>query len=336
MLLLFPLPPTFVTRQPAYSRFYLLGFGRTAAGAFAPSFVRGWALATAYLLLWVLRLARPQPVALFLLGSGLLSQVPAKGQIHSLAISGGAAQGQYEEDVTRETSSSALFCGLCGSGTSIRRMGYYHTYALAGGGVAYNLRKRSAWGIETMGVGIWGGRERVGFRPLVPGSPFDSTPPPVSASVTLYDLNPYLEGRTKWWHFDLGYRAGLHVGQLRNSASSAADSSLRNTWLAPDARLWIGNRRVLFAQFDTGVGLLALGNHTSRFGLGTGLGADDGRYLLAGLAVATHQVSYNMGFVGANIQLVQSKLSLEPYAATDFDRHHQVNLRLHYQVPLSR
>ena len=111
-----------------------------------------------------------------------------------------------------------------------------------------------------------------------------------------------------------------------------ADSSQTNTWLAPDAQLWMGIRRVLFAQLDTGVNLLALGNHTSRFGLGTDLGADDGRYLLAGMAVATHEARYNMAFISADIPLGHNGFSFEPYAASNFNRHYQFNLLMHYQL----
>ena len=129
---------------------------------------------------------------------------------------------------------------------------------------------------------------------------------------------------------------GLHLGQLRHTATVAADSSLRNEWLAPDAQLWVGVRRVLFAQVDAGMGTLVLGNHTSRFALGTGLGADDGRYLLAGLAVARHESGYGMGFLGAKIPLFHSQLTAEPYAATNFSRHRQLHFRLSYQLPLNQ
>ena len=81
---------------------------------------------------------------------------------------------------------------------------------------------------------------------------------------------------------------------------------------------------------------MALGNYTSRFALGSGLGADDGRYLLAGLAIATHERSYSMGFLSANVRLAKTGLSVEPYAASDFGRHHQVILRINYQTPLGQ
>ena len=98
-----------------------------------------------------------------------------------------------------------------------------------------------------------------------------------------------MKGRAEWRGVDLGYRAGLHLGRLRYTATLAADASLADEWVAPDVQVWVGKRRGLYVQVDSGVGMLALGNHTSRFGLGTGLGADDGRYLLAGMAVARHE-----------------------------------------------
>ena len=256
------------------------------------------------------------------------------GQARSLTISAEAAQGQYQDDVSRQSSSNSILCTFCGSGYSVRRMGYYHSYTLAGGNLAYRLRPQSAHGIQNIGIGIRTGREQIGYRPMAPDAPFNSSPTVASTRIRLYDFNPYLTGRFNFGRVGVGYRAGFHLGQLRYTATVAADSSLDNEWLAPDAQLWVGIRRVLFAQFDSGMGMLALGNHTSRFGLGTGLGADDGRYLLGGLAVARHEPSYGMGFLGANIPLGHTGIIFEPYAASDFNRHYQLNMQLHYQLPL--
>ncbi|MDO7853366.1 hypothetical protein [Hymenobacter convexus] len=270
-----------------------------------------------------------------LLPALFLSPAPAMGQARALSFSAETAQGQYQDDVVRQSSSNSILCTFCGSGYSVRRMGYYHDYTLAGVAMAYDLRPKSATGIQSVGIGLRGGRQRTGFRPLAPGAPFEAAEPPFASSLALYDLNPYLEGRARLWGLDLGYRAGLHLGQLRYTATVAADSSLRNDWLAPDAELWVGVRRVLFAQVDAGTGMLALGNHTSRFALGTGLGADDGRHLLAGLAVARHESGYGMGFLSARIPLLRSRLLAEPYVATNFSRHHQLHFCLSYQLPLN-
>lgn len=271
-----------------------------------------------------------------LCSGGLLSQTPANGQARSLTVSAEAAQGRYQDDVTRETYSTAILCTFCGSGSTVKRLGYYYGYALAGGIVALNLRPKAAPGLQIIGLGLRGGTQQVGFRPLAPAAPFEAEAPLTSRRLQLFDINPYLEGRTNWWSIDLGYRAGLHLGRLRNEASVMADSSLLTTWLAPDTHLWVGRRRVLFAQFDSGVGMLALGNYTSRFGLGTGLGIDDGRYLLAGMAVARHESGYTLGFLAANIPLFKSGLTAEPYAATNFAHHHQLHFRLSYQLPITR
>ena len=324
---LLPPFPVAVARWPAYQLFFLLGFGVVGGLLLLP-------VLEAKRLLRLLHRARRLLVALLLLSGGVLNHAPANGQARSLTISGEVAQGQYQDDVTTITRSTALlFCTFCGNGYSFRRMGYYHSYALGGVDVAYNLRQKSATGVQTIGLGIRRGTQQTGFRPQVPGEPFDETQPPASNSIMLYDINPYLIGRAKRWNIDFGYRVGLHMGRLRNEARTKADSLLLSVWFAPDAQLWVGKRRVLFAQFDSGVGLLALGNHTSRFGLGTGLGADDGRYLLAGLAVARDEGSYNMSFVSANIPLLKSRLRAEPYVATDFARHHRAHVRLSYEIP---
>lgn len=254
-------------------------------------------------------------------------------QTHALTISAEAIHGEYQDDVSHQSTSSSILCTFCGSSYSVQRMGYYHGYTLAGGNAAYQLRPPSAYGIQAIGLGLRAGHQQVGFRPLAPDGPFNTSPAAASARLRLYDFNPYLVGRLRLGRVAVGYRAGLHLGQLRYTATVVADSTLDNEWLAPDAQLWVGVRRVLFAQFDSGLGLLALGNHTSRFGLGTGLGADDGRYLLAGLALARHEPGYGMGFLGANIPLGRSGIRIEPYAASDFSRHYQLYLQLHYQLP---
>ncbi|GAB3848464.1 hypothetical protein GCM10028822_11390 [Hymenobacter terrigena] len=262
----------------------------------------------------------------------LTSQAPADSTRHRmLTLSFGAQQGRYDEDVTHAGSTSISGCG---GGSPAQRMGYYHDYSVLGGNVAYTLRGPAARGLQTVGLGVWAGTEHVGFQPLPTNIPFPTTRPGSYASFPLYDINPYVEGRKQFRHLALGYRLGIHLGRLRNTSTIAADSSLQTVWAAPDAQLWLGNRRVLFGQVDTGMGSLALGNHTSRFGLGSGLGMDDGRYVLAGMAVATHEAGYNMGFVSANVRLAKTGLSIEPYAASDFGRHYQVNLRLNYRLGL--
>ena len=181
--------------------------------------------------------------------------------VHKTAI--GASQGRYNEDITHEYGSSGLSLGLGGYRSYSRRMSYYHDYSVVGGNVAYQFRPELAHGIHTIGIGIWAGREQIGYRPLAPGPPFDATPTNASSRIRLYDFNPYLKGR---------------------------------------------------------------------FGLGTGLGADDGRYLLAGMAVATHEARYNMAFISADIPLGHTGFSFEPYAASNFNRHYQFNLLMHYQL----
>ena len=282
-----------------------------------------------------LPLSRLLPVGLAASVFVLTSQTPADStHQRSLIISLGAAQGQYDEDLTQETSG----CGssLGGSTSSVHRAAYYHNYRIAGGSVAYALHDELTNGIQKVGAGVAVGSEQIGFQRLAPNQPFVPKSPPTKHSYPVFDVNPFMEGRFRLGRIAVGYRGGVHVGLLGHVSKTAADSSVQTAFLAPDARLWVGNRRILFGQVDTGTGLLALGNYTSRFGVGTGLGADDGRYVLAGMAVATHEPGYNMGFVSANLRLANTGLSLEPYVASDFDRHYQMNLRLHYQIPVGQ
>ena len=273
---------------------------------------------------------QPGFIAVLLMGALLMRPGAAVGQARSFALAGEFAQGQSQDDVTREASGPAILCTFCGS-NSVTRMVYYHRYALSGVNMTYNLRAKSATGLQSFGLGLRGGRQRTGFLPLAPDGALPAAQLPVTSSRTIYDVNPYVEGRAKWGRVDLGYRAGVHIGSLLHQASVLADTALLPTRLAPDVQLWVGNRRTLFAQADAGVGTLALGNYTSRFGLGTGLGTDDGRYLLAGLAVARNAASYTMGFLGARVPLFRSGLTAEPYAATNFSQHHQLHVRLSYQ-----
>ena len=303
---------------------YLLASGTTRISKQSTNWPLTW--------LRPLSLPRMLPSGLAALVFVLTSQMPADSTSHRmLTLSLGAQQGRYDEDITRAATTSATGCG---GGQAARRMGYYHDYSVLGGNVAYTMRGPSTKGLQTIGAGVWAGTERVGFQQLAPNAAFPVTPPGRHISFPLYDFNPYVEGRKQFRHLALGYRLGLHLGRLRNVSTPAADSSLQTVWAAPDVQFWLGNRRSLFGQVDAGVGPLALGNYTSRFALGSGLGADDGRYLLAGLAIATHERRYNMGFLSANIRLAKTGFSVEPYAASDFDRHHQVNLRIHYQIPL--
>ncbi|MDQ2772012.1 MAG: hypothetical protein M3Y54_16110, partial [Bacteroidota bacterium] len=284
-------------------------------------------------LLRSLPLPRLLPVGLAAVVFVLTSQTPADSTQHrALLISLGAAQGQYDEDLTQEMSG----CGssLGGSTRTVNRTAFYHNYRVAGGSVAYALHNEQTNSIQKVGAGVTVGSEQIGFQRLVPNQPFIPNPPRTTHSFALFDINPFMEGRFRLGQLSVGYRGGMHIGLLGHVSHTAADSSVEYSYLAPDARLWVGNRRVLFGQVDTGTGFMALGNYTSRFGLGTGLGADDGRYVLAGMAVATHEPGYNMGFISANLQLANTGVSLEPYVASDFDRHYQMNLRLHYQIPL--
>lgn len=121
--------------------------------------------------------------------------------------------------------------------------------------------------------------------------------------------------------------------------------------ILPDSQVWVGNRRLFFTQADAGYGAGGVGNYLYRIGLGSGLGSHKGGNVVAGVAfsnvdlhsfsaddIASNErpVGTTMGFATANIHLANSGFSLEPAAATDFGRHHQISLRLHYRIGLKK
>jgi phosphatidylglycerol:prolipoprotein diacylglycerol transferase len=136
----------------------------------------------------------------------------------------------------------------------------------------------------------------------------------------------------------LRYRLGLHMGMLGRYAYSAEPLTKESdTYLAPEILLRLGHPRLLFAQYDSGYGAEnALGAYTTRVALGSGLGHGDGRQLLLGYANSTHHPSPNMAFVSANLRLPAGTglgaLSLEPYFATNFDRHNIFSMKLNYRL----
>lgn len=101
--------------------------------------------------------------------------------------------------------------------------------------------------------------------------------------------------------------------------------------------LRLGFPRILYAQADAGYGAEnALGAYTTRLALGSGLGQAHGSQLLVGYAQSAHHPSPNLAFVSANLRLPASTglgaLSLEPYFATDFDRHQLFSLKVNYRL----
>ncbi|WP_165370408.1 prolipoprotein diacylglyceryl transferase family protein [Hymenobacter persicinus] len=242
----------------------------------------------------------------------------------------GFVAGSYDQDKLYTPSG-----GCSGSGGPPVRTGYYHEYRAMGGEFAYVRPSRHRPGRTSYGLGVWAGREYVNAQLLTPGGPFLTASPRDGRYNGLLDINPYLErdrllnGR---YGFGYGLRLGLHLGELAHLAPSQGTSDFDRVRVLPDVKLWLGVRRLAFAQIDAGAGPLALGNYTSRFALGSGLGSDWRRSVLVGLAQSTHDPNPNMGFLSASFPLGQSGLWVEPYGATDFGRHRQVSLRLQYRL----
>ncbi|RTQ48932.1 hypothetical protein EJV47_15170 [Hymenobacter gummosus] len=245
-----------------------------------------------------------------------------------LTLGVGGVRGAYDQDVVDSDG--------CGGTTS--RTAYYHRYAAVGGTAEYGVRNPSR-NFQAIGLGVWRGYERIGIQQLDPNGPFVTVGEDGYTRRTIWDVNPYAEFRTReGGNWETGVRLGVHVGQISYTARALRREEERGLarpiQFLPEVMVWTGVRRSLYAQFDMGTGPLALGNYVTRVGLGSGLGARDGGHLLAGLALSSHYPGPVMGFLSGQIHVGRSGLLLEPYAATDFGRHFQLQGQLRYRIPL--
>ncbi|AMJ65260.1 prolipoprotein diacylglyceryl transferase family protein [Hymenobacter sp. PAMC 26628] len=284
----------------------------------------------------------------------LMSQAPAPRQdsVRSIDFSVGASQGTFDQDFDYNATTSGGGCGGGGSyPVAPSRDGYLHRYQTVGGQVAVQLKPEGNSPLGTVGVAVWGGTDRVAFAPQTPGSGSLQTSAPTSTrTYNLLDVNPYVEGNFQTIrNISVGYHVGFHAGRLLNNQAYRNDSTLEAKPLLPDLQVWVGNRWLLFAQADAGYGAGGVGNYLYRVGLGSGLGSRKGGSVVAGVAfssvdphsfsvgdIASNErpASTTMGFAAANIRLANSGFALEPTAATDFGRRHQLSLRLHYRIGL--
>ena len=286
----------------------------------------------------------------------LMSQAPAPSQemdpAGSVDVAVGGSQGAYDQEFDY-LGSSGGGCGGNGPAQSARD-GYLHTYRTVGGQVAVRLKKGGYGGVGTAGIGVWGGTDRVAYAPQTTSDgPLQTGYTPYIRNYGLLDINPFIEGRIALFsNLGAGYHAGLHLGNLLNNQASRNDSTLGNMHVLPEAQFWVGTRRLLFVQADIGYGAGGLGNYLYRVGLGSGLGSENKSDVVAGIAftdAATttfsnelfgphpeRAINSTLGFAAANIRLANSGFALEPAATTDFGRHHQVSLRLHYRLGLKK
>ncbi|WP_162549694.1 prolipoprotein diacylglyceryl transferase family protein [Hymenobacter nivis] len=283
----------------------------------------------------------------------LMSQAPAPRQdsVRSIDFAVGALQGAYDQDFDYPATTTG---GGCGGGGSYpvppARSAYLHRYQAVGAEATLRLRRT---GTAAIGLGVWGGTDRVGYAPQIPGGgPLQTNFVPYTRDYSLFDINPYVEGgRRIRGNVSFGVHLGFHAGNLLNSRSLKGDSVLQGTHFLPDVQLWVGNRQKFFVQADAGRGAGGLGNYLYRVGLGSGLGTSNGSTVVAGLAFADpssgayytsdkygteRAVGSTLGFAAANIRLRGGSFSLEPTAATNFGRRHQVSLRLHYRIGLKK
>jgi phosphatidylglycerol:prolipoprotein diacylglycerol transferase len=246
-----------------------------------------------------------------------------------LTFSVGTLHNQYEE---RPSSG-------CGSSNYT----YGHRTQAAGGEVAYHLTPNTEDHlVSTVGGGAWVGTETIDITNVRSSSSSYAPAPGYLGTHRLYNLHFYAEGQqaSSSNQFGLEYRLGLHMGRLGYSIIGNSDD-IRNLSLLPEVMVAHSYGRRFFGQFDLGYGAEnALGSYAARFGLG--LGRPSGSHLLAGLAAAYHDTGetnsagLGMGFVSARLRLPASTglsaLGLEPYFATNLDRHHLFSIKLSYQL----
>lgn len=286
------------------------------------------------------RLGRGLPrLAGLLLGGALLlatAQAPAPrpappldgedGQ--TLTISGGLL-GNYhdaQEDILEGHD-------LCGSRS--QALALQQGVWAAGGEVAATKSREGA--TTTWGYGLWVGQQTIAAQPLSSAGSYQFLTNDTTFHCILGDAHFYRETRVERGWLTLGARFGLHLGSLGYYSYFDSGNARGSAWLMPEGMLSLGNPRLLYAQADAGYGAEnALGAYTSRLALGSGLGRTTGRQLLAGYAHSAHFPTQNLAFVSARLALPAGTglraLSLEPYFATDFDRHQLFSLKLHYQL----
>ncbi|UOG76496.1 prolipoprotein diacylglyceryl transferase [Hymenobacter tibetensis] len=256
------------------------------------------------------------------------NQVPADStETPYFSFTPGFINGTYDQDID----------GGGGCSSPAYRVGYYHQYQAVGGDFAYTRPSKRKAGRVSYGVGVWGGREYVNAQQLTPGRPFLTANPKDGQRFSLFDINPHIQrDRIRAGGFGYGFRVGLHVGNLAHVGRYDVSRGLDKINVVPEGALWLGVRRILFAQADYGAGPLGLGNPTGRIALGSGLGSTWSRQVLAGVALSEYTPDVSMGFVSASVPVGHTGLWVEPYGATNFGRHHQVAVRLQYRLSKER
>ncbi|RZK52460.1 MAG: hypothetical protein EOO59_13680 [Hymenobacter sp.] len=191
-------------------------------------------------------------------------------------------------------------------------------------------------GTVQTGGGLWVGQQQVGIHYPAYNAPF-TIAPDTTLRYTLFDFHLFQERSFGRDWLTLRARLGLHLGDLGHYSYFGDGETGDGTLLMPEAMLRLGHPQLLFAQADAGYGAEnALGAYTTRVALGSGLGQDNGSQLLVGYANSAHYPTPNLAFASANLRLPArtglGAVSVEPYLATDFNRHNVFSLKLHYRL----
>jgi len=214
----------------------------------------------------------------------------------------------------------------CGGGPSYQ---FRHRATVVGGQAAYRFNTDQNGGVSTVGLGVWSGEDRINLRVQDYGTVFDTT-----FHRSLFAVHPFVAGeRRRLRGFEFGYRAGVYIGRLNASSNNDYFVPEPQVTVAPDLMVWWGKRSWIYGQAELGYGPALLGPYTLRLGAGSGLGSNKGGTLGGGFVIPfipgtpTAQV-----YLSSTINVPNTGISLEPYAATDFDHLHQISLRLHYRI----
>ncbi|MGI4736443.1 MAG: prolipoprotein diacylglyceryl transferase family protein [Janthinobacterium lividum] len=223
----------------------------------------------------------------------------------------------------------------CSGSTPMR----LHQRVRAGGAEIAITTRSEGYGspvTRTIGGGLWLGQQQIEAH-MLPSPRTNRPGPDTTLRYTLFDAHIYKQRTSGYGWLTIGYRVGLHLGDLGHYSYFDGNNTASALSILPELMVSLGNPRLLYGQADFGYGAEnALGACTSRLALGSGLGQANGSQLLAGLAHSAHTSNQNMGFVSATLRLPSgtglSALSLEPYFAPDFARHNLFSLKMNYRL----
>ncbi|MDB5267277.1 MAG: hypothetical protein JWP58_317, partial [Hymenobacter sp.] len=258
---------------------------------------------------------------------------PGGGPTHTVTVTGGVLKNHHDADEEILVNNS----GCSGS----QRLALQQQVTAVGGEVAFETAgTTNAFGqptnkTNTWGGGLWVGQQRINAQPLPdPNGRYPITDRDTTFRPLLFDVHIYKQiHRENGWR-SIDARFGLHLGQLGYFSYFGDGESQGGTYVMPELMVRMGKPSIAFGQADFCYGAEnVLGAYTSRLGVGSGLGIDNGPQLLVGYAHSPHNPTPSMGFASALLRLPsRPELSLEPYFATDLGRHNSFSLKLNYRI----